>query len=173
MKRDLIIAVLATFCLTATLFMILPTESSPAAAEYDPWADMNDDGTINILDISNVAVGFGTSGDPTKNVNIAHCYYYNSPVPFTLMPQDYRQFSEDADHAIDPLFAFKEISFRIWTNGSAKVNLWLTTFHDYFELVGYEEVYKKYDWASKGFVLHVANVDETPIQVQLSVYVST
>jgi len=31
--------------------------------EYDPWADMNDDGTINILDIANVALVFGTSGE--------------------------------------------------------------------------------------------------------------
>jgi hypothetical protein len=79
LKRDLIIAVLATFCLTATLFMILPAESSPA--EYDPWADLNDDGTINILDVANVALVFGTSGDPTKNVNI------------TNLPSQYEEFS--------------------------------------------------------------------------------
>ena len=61
-KKDLVIVVLATFCLTATLFMILPTQSSPDNG-YDPWADLNDDGVINILDISNVALRFGTSGE--------------------------------------------------------------------------------------------------------------
>jgi hypothetical protein len=53
---------LATFCLTATLFLVLPTQSSLGNG-YDPWADMNDDGSINILDIANIASKFGTSGE--------------------------------------------------------------------------------------------------------------
>jgi len=69
MKKDLVIAVLATFCLTATLLMIIPTRSSPS--EYDPWVDINDDGKINIADIFYAAKAFGTSGDPTKPVVIA------------------------------------------------------------------------------------------------------
>lgn len=62
-KRDLVIAVLATFCLTATLFMILPTESSPAV-EYDPWVDLDDDGKIGIKDLYKIATSFGTTGKP-------------------------------------------------------------------------------------------------------------
>jgi len=77
-KKDLIIAILLTFCLTATLFMILPTESSPAG-EYDPWLDYNDDGVINIQDLFAMGKAFGTSGDPTKNVNVTNwetdCYH--------------------------------------------------------------------------------------------------
>ena len=66
-KRDLIIAVLTTFCMTATLFMILPTQSLPGNG-YDPWLDTNDDGTINILDISLLAMAFGsTPEDPNWN----------------------------------------------------------------------------------------------------------
>jgi hypothetical protein len=61
-KKDLVIVVLATFCLTATLFLIIPTRSSPN--EYDPWVDLNGDGTINILDIAKVASLFGTNGIP-------------------------------------------------------------------------------------------------------------
>jgi len=62
-KRDLIIAVLAIFCLTATLFMILPIQSSPGNG-YDPWLDNNDDGKINILDIAATAKAYGTTGTP-------------------------------------------------------------------------------------------------------------
>ena len=62
-KRDLIIAVLAIFCLTATLFMILPIQSSPGNG-YDPWLDTNDDGKIDILDIAATAKAYGTTGTP-------------------------------------------------------------------------------------------------------------
>jgi len=72
-RKDLIIAVLATFCLTATLFMIIPTKSNPGISpQYDPWVDINDDGTIDIFDAINLAGTFGTSGDPTKNVNVTN-----------------------------------------------------------------------------------------------------
>lgn len=74
-KKDLVIAVIVTFCLTATLFMIMPTRSQYSKEEmgvYDPWIDLNDDGSINLFDgvmLSSVA---GTSGDPTKSVSVAN-----------------------------------------------------------------------------------------------------
>jgi hypothetical protein len=71
-KKDLIIVSLATFCLTATLFMILPTKSNPGIGEYDPWNDLNSDGAVDIYDAINLAGTYGTSGDPTKNVNVTN-----------------------------------------------------------------------------------------------------
>jgi len=68
-RKDLVIAVLATFCLSATLFMIMPSRSQ---REYDPWVDVNDDGEIDITDVAWSAYLFGTSGDPTKNVNVTN-----------------------------------------------------------------------------------------------------
>lgn len=67
-KKYLIVAVLATFCLTATLFMIVPTRSQ--SSSYDPWTDINGDGTIDMADISLAVDGFMASGDATKPVNI-------------------------------------------------------------------------------------------------------
>lgn len=68
-KKDLTIAVLSTFCLAAALLAVLPTKSS---LPYDPWGDINDDGKIDMKDISHDAKLFGTSGDPTKCVNVTN-----------------------------------------------------------------------------------------------------
>ena len=62
-KKDLVVAVLCTFCLTATLFTIALTNSSPDVGDYDPWLDTNDDGKIDMKDIGAVAKAFGTSGE--------------------------------------------------------------------------------------------------------------
>jgi len=40
--------------------------------KYDPWVDYNEDGKIDIKDIATAAIKFGTSGDPTKNVNVTN-----------------------------------------------------------------------------------------------------
>jgi hypothetical protein len=51
--------------------MIIPIRSS-TTGKYDPWTDLNDDGTVDIYDAISLANTFGTSGDPTKNVNVAN-----------------------------------------------------------------------------------------------------
>jgi len=61
-KKYLIVAVLATFCLTATLFMIVPTRSQTGS--YDPWEDVNDDGSIDMADISIEIANFMANGIP-------------------------------------------------------------------------------------------------------------
>ncbi len=58
MRKDIIMTVLLTFCLTAILFMIATTNSQTEPS-YDPWADHNADGTIDIFDIVIVGIHFG------------------------------------------------------------------------------------------------------------------
>ena len=77
-KRDLIIAVLSTFCLTATLFMTIPTRSTPAPKEYDPWCDVNGDGKVDIFDIVTVVANFLTTGPPINKT--ALLLYLNATV---------------------------------------------------------------------------------------------
>ncbi len=69
-KKDLVIVALATFCLTATLFMIRSTQSNPRIGEYNSWTDLNGDGTVDIYDAITLADAYGTSGDATRNVNV-------------------------------------------------------------------------------------------------------
>jgi hypothetical protein len=69
MRKDVILAVLATFCLTCTLFMVSTTRS--ATNPYDPWLDYDENGTIGLSDLVRLAQSYGTLGDSTKNVTIA------------------------------------------------------------------------------------------------------
>ena len=71
-KKDMTVAILATFCLTSTLFMITISKSQSGVGEYNPWADYNEDGVIDIFDIVPAATSFGTEGDSTRNVNVAN-----------------------------------------------------------------------------------------------------
>lgn len=83
-KKGVVIAVLATFCLTATLFVILPSRS----ADYNPWADVSssipgvEDGKINMMDIAYEISLFNTFGDTTKNVTVKNWPYYASEPAF-------------------------------------------------------------------------------------------
>lgn len=69
MKRYVIAAILAS-CLTITLFLAIPTRSIPTVGEYDPWADINDDGKINMYDIGYTARLFGTSGEAINKTDL-------------------------------------------------------------------------------------------------------
>jgi hypothetical protein len=68
MRRDLIIAIMLTFCLTASIFMVATSNS----AEYDPWEDIDDDGKISIFDIVNLTNSYGATGNATKNVAVTN-----------------------------------------------------------------------------------------------------
>jgi hypothetical protein len=59
--------------LTALMLALvfIPMSGSQTAVQYDPWADMNDDGKIDIKDIAYSSRLFGTLGDPTKSVVIS------------------------------------------------------------------------------------------------------
>lgn len=63
-NRYVILAVLGSVFLTATLFMVIPTQSSPGVGQYNAYADINGDGKVDILDAILLANAFGTSGAP-------------------------------------------------------------------------------------------------------------
>jgi len=71
-KKDLIIATLSTFCLTATLFMIIPTRSSPDIGEYSPWIDINDDGVIDISELMIMVGSIPSSGTPINKTALLY-----------------------------------------------------------------------------------------------------
>jgi hypothetical protein len=66
-RKDVIFAVLATFCLTTILFTVIPVGSY---GTYDPWIDFNDDGKIDVKDVSLVASNFGSKGTPINKTKL-------------------------------------------------------------------------------------------------------
>jgi len=43
-----------------------------SSATYDPWADLDGDGDIDIFDVVTMTGRYGTKGDATKNVNVTN-----------------------------------------------------------------------------------------------------
>jgi hypothetical protein len=63
-KKKLLVVALAAFCLAAAFLLASPTRSSTSLGGYDPWLDVDDNGKINIVDITVIARAFGSSGTP-------------------------------------------------------------------------------------------------------------
>jgi len=71
LRRDVLVAVLITFCITSALFAVKPI-GSQTTFQYDPWADLNDDGIIDIFDLVNLANKYGTTGDPVNKTALLY-----------------------------------------------------------------------------------------------------
>jgi hypothetical protein len=116
LRRDVLIAVLATFCLTSALFAVKPSGSQTSPkAQYDPWADLNDDGKISMDEIVKACELFGTTGDPAKRVIISgHETYYEVRSGTVTSPGYYYYFNTTG---------WDRISILIRVQGTATVYL--------------------------------------------------
>jgi hypothetical protein len=91
-KKDLIIVALATFCLTATLFLTIPSHGN--LNNYDPWADVNCDGNVDIYDAILLANAFNTQGTPIDKSQYAIAGTLTKPAfdsGWTYIAQDAEQ----------------------------------------------------------------------------------
>ncbi|MCJ7423420.1 hypothetical protein MUP01_04025 [Candidatus Bathyarchaeota archaeon] len=88
--KNIVVAVLVTFCLTALLFMVVPV-GSQGAHSYDPWWDLTGDGKIDIADIARISASYGASGDPTRNVSVT-----NWPSEMNINITNWDQWSQTA-----------------------------------------------------------------------------
>jgi hypothetical protein len=83
--KHLALAAIVMVCLMLSLFQMLPASSQEEA--YDPWADYDSNGTLDIFDIVPVALSLGAGGDPTRNVTVVNwptsqdvSVWYNEPL---------------------------------------------------------------------------------------------
>jgi hypothetical protein len=54
-EKNSILVFLVAFRLAIPFSALVPTVRSPGAGGYDSWLDVNDDGQINIIDVTVVA----------------------------------------------------------------------------------------------------------------------
>ena len=71
-KKYLAVAFVASLCLAAMLFIAIPTRSSPGTSNYNPWADLNDDGVVDIYDAITLANAYDSSGTPLTKASLLY-----------------------------------------------------------------------------------------------------
>jgi len=76
LKKKYVLVFALAFCLTLTLFIAVSTG-------YDPWVDQDEDGDVDSNDLCLLAGEYGSSGDPTKNVNVTN--WPTQPEPKTII----------------------------------------------------------------------------------------
>jgi hypothetical protein len=113
-KKSLAVGVVLGFLLGAFLFAAVPVVSQTGQFPYDPWADINDDGKIDIKDVSYSARLFGTAGDPAKTVIISRHDAYFEVTNFTVTSAGY-YFNVNTTG-----FAYLSLAVRV--QGTATVN---------------------------------------------------
>jgi len=66
--KQFAVAMLLAIALLTVAF--IPLAHQQGGGSYDPWLDYNEDGKIDVNELSPLGQAYGTSGDPTKNVTI-------------------------------------------------------------------------------------------------------
>jgi len=83
LRKKYVITTLLALCLATISFIGITTignqeltnmtsYGTTSTSEYDPWIDLNGDGAIDSTDLGILGVAWGSTGDPTRNVNITN-----------------------------------------------------------------------------------------------------
>jgi hypothetical protein len=100
--------------------MIVPTRSQ-SGSKYDPWTDVNGDGTIDMADISMGIEGFMSNGDATKPVNVTN---WPTSQPVNVVGHATKLIKAVADLWIEPGGCY--LSDAIPVDGYSKVTILIT-----------------------------------------------
>jgi hypothetical protein len=123
-RKDIIIAFLATLCVTLALLSVVRTSSTP----YDPWLDYNDDGRIDMRDIAAGCASFMAEGDPAKNVTVTNWPTYEPAFSKTLVLRATERWWGYARLLIDESTPYLVSDYESWSASRADwdvVNLYL------------------------------------------------
>ena len=64
-KKHILFSTLVSIALLTMLY-------TPLSGSYDPWVDFDEDGSVEYDDLVSLAGSYGSSGPPTKNVNVTN-----------------------------------------------------------------------------------------------------
>lgn len=171
-RKDAIITILATFCLSFLILVVVPIKSGQP---YDPWTDIDENGKIDMRDIGTVASRFGTSGEPTRTVNVinSHFEWYSREV---IEPRSYWSFLNDTA-------GYRQVNIRMTSNDTVNVALYFgildtnqqyITAQDLFDIQADETVFKTYEVKGPTLQLYVFNPSATTVaSLFIAVYVTT
>ena len=117
MIRKEVLMVLITFCLTATLFSIIPV-GSQGVREYDPLFDINDDGKIDLRDYFGVGLRYGTVGTPINKTALLELQSQIDELKASLQSLQSDFVALNASHA--------ELLSQVGSLNGSVASLWLT-----------------------------------------------
>jgi hypothetical protein len=76
MSKLIILNIVLATMLVTSMFLLnirsISVDKTANAGDYDPWKDINDDGSIEMMDFFYLSQAYGTSGDPSKPVNVTN-----------------------------------------------------------------------------------------------------
>lgn len=72
MVKKLMIVGLVAVCLICSLFMMKPTSSMLSVSNYNPYADINNDGVVDIYDAILLAGSYNTNGTALPRANVVY-----------------------------------------------------------------------------------------------------
>lgn len=76
-----------TIVLMSLFLTMLFSSIAISGGAYDPWVDYDESGAVDHMDLYDFAQAYGTTGDPTKNVNVMN-FPPNQDVNVTNWPLD-------------------------------------------------------------------------------------
>ena len=141
-KKKHMVAVLGIVSVFLGGFFFSNALLAQGSGEYDPWLDYNEDGIIDVNDLHPLGQSYGSSGEPTKNVNVTNWpasreigVWWNKPVP----PSDWSDVCSASGFS-----DLHMIAYGSGLTGSESMllkvygHLWNPGHNDYFILLAYE-----------------------------------
>jgi len=166
-----ILSVAIVSVLLGSLFYNNVILAQTSGSEYDPWLDYNEDGIIDVHDLSPLGQAYGSSGGTTKNVTVTN--FPTSPEPRTIVVcENYTAFAGTTFFPAVNVTEYRYVSmfvtyFRDDPN-DVLLNLMPSSSGISVAVYADDSLYVKNEWATSGRVGFEAGAPEITVRVKMS-----